>query len=400
MRGGLEGYIVVRVAIAVVCVGICLHVAKTAIAQQAEPPTDANPAPPITASGPQIPPNALLIGITPYEAPKECDNATPESSIFKEAMAGKELEPLSTVRRGLLDCISEIDATIALLQRDLPAADLKLEQARNRRLQFTQRLSPEEELARSKSRLIETIAAIKDIEGTAKPLAPVGTPPDMAASPPALTEDQIGRLRYLKDDERYYNQRIPELEAAVEPYNKEAQEVADDVASAETLKFGLEKNLRGAQRHGQTARGLLDRIDDRINQLLSVDQMEGRYKLWLSAAFAGLIGVVIVGFFLLAKADKRVRRQIFAGDAGLQFVTLFALVIAIILFGIIGILEGRELSALLGGISGYILGRSSNKLAGQNGNTPPANAEGGATGGGPIAGGAAEGRQGAAVAGE
>lgn len=51
-------------------------------------------------------------------------------------------------------------------------------------------------------------------------------------------------------------------------------------------------------------------------------------------------------------------RQIFAGQAGIQFVTLFSLVIAIILFGIITILEGKELAALLGGLSGYILGRA------------------------------------------
>ena len=37
--------------------------------------------------------------------------------------------------------------------------------------------------------------------------------------------------------------------------------------------------------------------------------------------------------------------------------TLFSLVIAIILFGITEILQAKELSALLGGISGYILGR-------------------------------------------
>jgi hypothetical protein len=44
--------------------------------------------------------------------------------------------------------------------------------------------------------------------------------------------------------------------------------------------------------------------------------------------------------------------------AGLQFITLFSLIIAIILFGVMNILEGRELAALLGGLSGYILGRS------------------------------------------
>lgn len=43
----------------------------------------------------------------------------------------------------------------------------------------------------------------------------------------------------------------------------------------------------------------------------------------------------------------------------MQFVTLFSLVIAIVLFGVLKILDGRELAALLGGLSGYILGRGS-----------------------------------------
>jgi hypothetical protein len=49
------------------------------------------------------------------------------------------------------------------------------------------------------------------------------------------------------------------------------------------------------------------------------------------------------------------------GEFGIQFVTLFSLIIAIILFGVLKILEGRELAALLGGLSGYILGRTSDR---------------------------------------
>jgi hypothetical protein len=74
-------------------------------------------------------------------------------------------------------------------------------------------------------------------------------------------------------------------------------------------------------------------------------------------AFALLVGLVILCFFYIARIDERVRQAIFSGQAGIQFITLFSLVIAIILFGITGILEGKELAALLGGLSGYILGR-------------------------------------------
>jgi hypothetical protein len=68
---------------------------------------------------------------------------------------------------------------------------------------------------------------------------------------------------------------------------------------------------------------------------------------------------VIGGFYWIALRNASVGSSIFVGDSGLQFITLFSLVIAIILFGLTEVLQGRELAALLGGISGYILGRSS-----------------------------------------
>lgn len=77
--------------------------------------------------------------------------------------------------------------------------------------------------------------------------------------------------------------------------------------------------------------------------------------------FAGLIGCVILGFFLIILFAKRENTagQIFSGQHGLQFITLFSLVISIAMFGVLGILEGKELAALLGAISGYVLGRVS-----------------------------------------
>jgi len=97
-------------------------------------------------------------------------------------------------------------------------------------------------------------------------------------------------------------------------------------------------------------------VQGKIAALLNPDQ---RFKRDMSAVYAVLIGIVILGFFALSWKDASLRDRIFAGQGGIQFLTLFSLVIAIILFGIIGILEGKELAALLGGLSGYILGRSS-----------------------------------------
>jgi len=99
-------------------------------------------------------------------------------------------------------------------------------------------------------------------------------------------------------------------------------------------------------------------IQETIPQLTSPDQ---QFKGYMSGAFAALIAIVIGGFFLLASRDEVMRRAIFSGETGIQFLTLFSLVIAIILFGIINILEGKELAALLGGLSGYILGRTTQR---------------------------------------
>jgi len=113
-------------------------------------------------------------------------------------------------------------------------------------------------------------------------------------------------------------------------------------------------------------------VQDRIAKMLSPDQA---FKLWASGIFSLLIGIVIAGFFLVSWKHEAVLEAIFSGQAGLQFLTLFSLVIAIILFGIMGILESKELSALLGGLSGYILGRgtaTSKRMTKESGGEPMA----------------------------
>jgi hypothetical protein len=43
------------------------------------------------------------------------------------------------------------------------------------------------------------------------------------------------------------------------------------------------------------------------------------------------LGLVILGFFVLSFRDEAIRRAIFSGQTGIQFLTLFSIVIAIIL---------------------------------------------------------------------
>ena len=98
-------------------------------------------------------------------------------------------------------------------------------------------------------------------------------------------------------------------------------------------------------------------VEDAINTLLIPETARNEFKLLITGAFSVLVGLVILGFFAIAFRDEVVRRSIFSSQSGIQFITLFSLVIAIILFGITNILAGKELAALLGGLSGYILGR-------------------------------------------
>jgi hypothetical protein len=115
----------------------------------------------------------------------------------------------------------------------------------------------------------------------------------------------------------------------------------------------LRRQLTDAKRSLAEKRESASRIQEKISSLLSPEQ---DFKRTMSLIFAGLIFVVIV-VFALTCLDAKIRQAVFSSEAGMQFLTLFSLVIAIILFGITGILEGKELSALLGGLSGYILGR-------------------------------------------
>lgn len=177
---------------------------------------------------------------------------------------------------------------------------------------------------------------------------------------------------------------LDETTQKIEALRNTAKSSPDDTQLKDLEKF--RSSLQGAL-HGKTPEILnneLKQIDDDISwkeqqqkcvnaQLQEYSATPAQdFKRTMSVIFSILIGFVIFGFFVMAYRDESVRRAIFSGQTGLQFVTLFSIVIAIILFGITGILEAKELAALLGGLSGYILGRSSAPRSGQNGGGGPA----------------------------
>lgn len=168
---------------------------------------------------------------------------------------------------------------------------------------------------------------------------------------------------------------LKNLKAQQEAADKQTKERASTLAALdrriEQLKAD-EANSGKTQNKLATAQSVLD---DEIGGVLKTESQRNTFKTQIALAFTGLVLLVIVGFFGVAFQDMSVRRSIFSSESGIQFLTLFSVVIAIILFGITGILESKELAALLGGLSGYILGRvsSNQRPIGQNNPNPDPN---------------------------
>jgi hypothetical protein len=103
----------------------------------------------------------------------------------------------------------------------------------------------------------------------------------------------------------------------------------------------------------------LKKCDRNIDASLVPEIRKQQDRTSISLIFAGLVLLLMAMFFAVVyfRSDKDLS-AILLTDGGLQFVTIFILIIAIILFGILNILEGRELAAIISGISGYILGRN------------------------------------------
>lgn len=104
--------------------------------------------------------------------------------------------------------------------------------------------------------------------------------------------------------------------------------------------------------------GDIRKCEEQINIALAPEIEKQKFRTRMSLIFSVLIGFLVVAFFFIIykKSDKTLG-TIFLSGYGLQFITLFVLIIAIVLFGILGILQGSELAAILSGISGYILGK-------------------------------------------
>jgi len=174
-----------------------------------------------------------------------------------------------------------------------------------------------------------------DLKNQLKDIPPAGTrPPDVNTT--AKRQTIQVELSEVQAELRY--RKIAKSEGG-----DSSQDLTNELTKKKLELSQAEKDLDSVQR-----------------QILRITTPEQSFKTTISIYSAALIGFVIFGFFFIALWDARVRQSVFAGQAGIQFLALFSIVIAIILFGITGILGGNELAALLGSISGYILGKVSN----------------------------------------
>lgn len=97
---------------------------------------------------------------------------------------------------------------------------------------------------------------------------------------------------------------------------------------------------------------------EQIDTSLAPEYKDQEFRKTISIGFACLLGGLLLVFVMVIFRSQKNVADYFFSDTGLQFITIFVLIISIILFGILKILEGRELAAILAGISGYILGKS------------------------------------------
>src|ERR1051326_8876862 len=161
----------------------------------------------------------------------------------------------------------------------------------------------------------------------------------------ALLEQSVKELPAKRDQARKVEADLKDTQLKIDNLKKKPTLSPDEnkqLESAQDLVVSLQANLGGnseatyqRELDKKTAdlkykKQQLQCVNKAISEVSSPDQ---KFRLWISLTFAGLILAVIIGFYYLVNKDEKTRLAIFAGQEGLQFITLFSLVIAIILFG-------------------------------------------------------------------
>lgn len=182
----------------------------------------------------------------------------------------------------------------------------------------------------------------------------------------SVRSDQYERyLYYHSHDESYFWDRIYDA-----PDNDTTVEVSMLIDLQDDLRRDLGNLSEKRNEFGRLVSNIaildqdLRTCERAIDEALRPESEDQSFRTKMSIVFAALIGFLLAVFFLMIciRGDKGIAKNLLS-ELGLQFITLFVLIIAIILFGILDILKGSELAAILAGISGYILGSKTNVAA-------------------------------------
>ena len=144
---------------------------------------------------------------------------------------------------------------------------------------------------------------------------------------------------------------VAEINDAID--NKEKK--IDDVIKKYKKINILETNIKNVTND-------ITKCTNQIDSALAPEYQQQDFRKTISISFSILIGLLLAIFFFIVykRSDHTLSKDLLSGN-GLQFITLFVLIIAVILFGILNILGSSELAAILSGISGYILGKGTQK---------------------------------------
>lgn len=270
----------------------------------------------------------------------------------------QQFSKLRKERRDILEEIPKVKSEVDSLQVQI--SSLKTEKADLQQKLLTSDPSQfETETARWKSRLEaekKRLESLQKQQADSKQTEQADTP----TSPDEASERLDVAVIDAQENIDFFTARIDEIQQEKGYRENERQNNERRLKEIDAQLPALENLLSEKMKKFTELQEKQFLVEDAINVLLIPETAKNEFKLYITAAFSILVGFVILGFFVVSWRDETVRRAIFSGQSGIQFLTLFSLVIAIILFGITEVLEGKELAALLGGLSGYILGRVTN----------------------------------------
>ena len=266
----------------------------------------------------------LLGALTPIPAVAASDQGQP----FVDRFFGKKAN-FDQLRRDRRKILSEI----ATLEREIKTAESQVD-VLNRN---AERITFDQRMLESQMRQIDVEIALWKLD----PKSP-------------STESRYLRNKFpTAEDTPFSGLSYEQIRARKSDLEQRIKSITERTLQASQL---VEANKR-RQSDIRQKEGALIEVEELIGNEIGMGTNQYIYRTIVSLIFAGIVAYLVYKFFKTIEQNEKVKESIFSGEAGIQFITLFSIVIAVILFGILEILGSNELSALLGGLSGYILGK-------------------------------------------